>query len=145
VNGVGGYATHCYNSGLTNMSEGVCYTMSRQRNESLQWVVNSAKDDSWWVEASCDSGEPMGITGKSSVDVNSSLKFAINRNVLTIAVPRQSLVRVQVFDMLGNRVKTFQDSFAGTREVSLQGLPQGSYMVRVVTGSSAKTSRINIR
>ena len=145
MNGVGGYASHCYNSGLTNMSEGACYTMSRDRNETLQWVVASAQEKTWWIEASCDSGEPMGIVGKSPVDVNSSLKFAISRNVLTVAVPKPSLVRVQVFDMLGNRVKSFQDSFAGTREVSLQGLPQGSYMVRVVTGSSAKTSRINIR
>ena len=107
-----------------------------------------ASSNSNYIGPSSDSNYS-GSNGDNSLAISAGalaqLKMSFSHNVLTVAVPKQSLVRVQVFDMLGNRVKTFQDSFAGTRDVSLQGLPQGSYMVRVVTGSSAKTSRINIR
>ncbi len=107
-----------------------------------------ASSNSNYIGPSSDSNYS-GSNGDNSLAISAGafaqLKMSFRHNVLTVAVPKPSLVRVQVFDMLGNRVKTFQDSFAGTREVSLQGLPQGSYMVRVVTGSSAKTSRINIR
>ena len=107
-----------------------------------------ASSNSNYIGPSSDSNYS-GSNGDNSLAISAGalaqLKMSFRHNVLTVAVPKQSLVRVQVFDMLGNRVKTFQDSFAGTRDVSLQGLPQGSYMVRVVTGSSAKTSRINIR
>ena len=119
-----------------------------------------ASNREWWVETSCLDFVPPSSSSATTVvsssssasspeafvaELQSQLKVSFAHSSLAIYAPRESLVRVQVFDMLGNRVKSFQDSFAGTREVSLQGLPQGSYMVRVVTGSSAKTSRINIR
>jgi hypothetical protein len=71
--------------------------------------------------------------------------MSFRNNVLTVVAPKQALVCVQVFDMLGNRVKAFQGTFAGTRDVSLQGLPQGSYMVRVMSGSLVKTARVTIK
>ena len=149
VNGQGGYSEHCYNSGLSGMGEGVCYTLNPERASDIKWTSGSATDSYWWVETSCqDFAPPSSSSQKPEAFVagkTSGLNMAFSHNVLTVAVPKQSLVRVQVFDMLGNRVKTFQDSFAGSRDISLQGLPQGSYMVRVMSGSSAKTSRISIR
>ena len=147
------------------MKEGVCYTLSSQRNRILKWVETSAVDSTWWTETSCDyvvassssAQEPEVVSSSSSssvpadaTDVVASGKMllpnlAFSHNVLTVNMPKQALVRVHVFDMLGNRVKTFQEVFAGSREVSLQGLPQGSYMVRVMSGSAVKTSRIIIR
>ena len=149
VNGQGGYAEHCYNSGMDGMEDGKCYTLNPERASDIKWAGGSATDSYWWVETSCQEFVPPSsssqgpetfVAGKASV-----LNMSFRNNMLTVVVPKQALVRVQVFDLLGNRVKAFQDSFAGTRDISLQGLPQGSYMVRVMSGSSAKTSRINIR
>ena len=149
VNGQGGYGEHCYNSGMDDMEDGKCYTLNPERAPDIKWAGGSATDTYWWMEASCQEFVPPSsssqgpetfVAGKSSM-----LNMSFRNNMLTVAVPKQSLVRVQVFDLLGNRVKAFQDSFAGSRDISLQGLPQGSYMVRVMSGSTAKTSRINIR
>jgi hypothetical protein len=149
VNGVGGYGEHCYISGLTGMEDGVCYTLNPERASDIKWASGSATDSYWWVETSCQDFVPPSSSSQGTeafmAGKTSGLNMSFRNNTLTVAVPKQSLVRVQVFDMLGNRVKTFQETFVGTMEMSLQGLPQGSYMVRVVTGSSAKTSRINIR
>ena len=147
------------------MKPGVCYTLSSQRNRILRWVETNAADVSWWTETSCgyvvasssSAQLPEVASGSSSSGVPADatdvlvsgktilLNLAFSHNVLTVNMPKQALVRVHVFDMLGNRVKTFQEAFAGSREVSLQGLPQGSYMVRVMSGSAVKTSRDNIR
>ncbi len=149
VNGQGGYSEHCYNSGLSGMGENVCYTLNPERASDIKWTSGSATDSYWWVETSCQDFVPPSSSSQKPEAIvagkTSGLNMAFSHNVLTVAVPKQSLVRVQVFDMLGNRVKVFQDSFAGSRDISLQGLPQGSYMVRVMSGSFAKTSRISIR
>ncbi len=147
--GVGAYGEHCYNSGLDDMDDGKCYTLNPERPSVFKFPATSAKDAYWWVETSCLDFVPPSSSSQETESYvasrTSGLNMSFSRNVLTVSVPKQTLVRVQVFDMLGNRVKAFQDSFAGTRDVSLQGLPQGSYMVRVMSGSSAKTSRISIR
>jgi hypothetical protein len=113
-------------------------------NSNYVWPSSDSNYD--WTSSNRNYVDPGWDNSQAIVAGNiARLNMSFRNNVLTVAVPKQSLVRVQVFDMLGNRVKAFQGTFAGSREVSLQGLPQGSYMVRVVTGSSAKTSRINIR
>ncbi len=149
VNGVGGYGEHCYISGLTGMEDGVCYTLNPERASDIKWASGSATDSYWWMETSCQDFVPPSSSSQGTEAFVAGKTFGLNmsfrNNTLTLVVPKQSLVRVQVFDMLGNRIKAFQESFAGSRDVSLQGLPQGSYMVRVMSGSAVKTSRINIR
>ena len=149
VNGVGGYGEHCYISGLTGMEDGVCYTLNPERASDIKWASGSATDSYWWMETSCQDFVPPSSSSQGTeafiAGKTSGMNMSFRNNTLTLVVPKQSLVRVQVFDMLGNRIKAFQESFAGSRDVSLQGLPQGSYMVRVMSGSAVKTSRINIR
>jgi O-glycosyl hydrolase len=53
VNGVGGYGSNCYKSGLANMAASTCYTMNPARGTSPSWINNNANDTWWWAIASC--------------------------------------------------------------------------------------------
>jgi hypothetical protein len=61
--GVGGYADHCYNSGLNSMEENKCYTLSPERDPETLWPNNTATDSYWWIETPCDGS---GLGGGSS-------------------------------------------------------------------------------
>ena len=53
VNGTGGYGDHCYNSGLSNMEEGKCYTLNPSCGQDPSWINENANDTYWWMETSC--------------------------------------------------------------------------------------------
>ena len=53
VNGTGGYGDHCYNSGLSNMEEGKCYTLNPTCGQNPTWINENANDTYWWMETSC--------------------------------------------------------------------------------------------
>ncbi|MBR6378822.1 MAG: T9SS type A sorting domain-containing protein [Fibrobacter sp.] len=113
-------------------------------NSNYAWPSSDSNYD--WPSSNGNYVDPSWDNSQAIVAGNiARLNMSFRNNVLTVVAPKQALVCVQVFDMLGNRVKAFQGTFAGTRDVSLQGLPQGSYMVRVVSGSSAKTARVTIK
>jgi endoglucanase len=55
-------------------------------------------------------------------------------------------MKVQVFDMMGNVVKTVSESVtSGMHQVSLEGMTRGNYVVRVMMGRDSKTARISLR
>ena len=56
VNGDGNYDKNCYNSGLDEMADGVCYTMNPARVAESgvpQYISNRASDTWWWSETAC--------------------------------------------------------------------------------------------
>ena len=76
----------------------------------------------------------------------SGLKLGVQGSSLNISVAKSGNVKVQVFDLMGNLVKSVSESMtSGTHQVSLESLTRGNYVVRVMMGSSAKTARISIR
>jgi len=76
----------------------------------------------------------------------SGLKLSVQGSALNILAAKSGTMKVQVFDMMGNVVKTVSESVtSGMHQVSLEGMTRGNYVVRVMMGSSAKTARISIR
>jgi GH35 family endo-1,4-beta-xylanase len=53
VNGVGGYGSNCYKSGLASMAANTCYTMNPARGTAPAWINNNANDTWWWSITSC--------------------------------------------------------------------------------------------
>ena len=182
VNGVGGYAEHCYNSGLNNMEAEKCYTLAPSRAGNLSWMSADASNSEWWVETSCYDFVPPSSSSTTVAELSSSsftdpsdgigsssatawvhntssaagtdaltvgtlslFKVSFVRNVLEIYVPGESMVRVQVFDMLGHAIQSFSDKVAGSRSFDLGRLPQGTYLVRVAGGSTVKTARVTVK
>jgi len=160
VNGAGGYAEHCYNSGLNNMEAEICYTMAPTRSGSLLWMNADASNREWWVETSCFEFVPPSSSSAATVVSSSSsaagpevlvagapsqLKVSFAHNGFEVYVPSETLVRVQVFDMLGHSIQSFSDRVVGSHSIDLDHLPQGTYLVRVTSGSAVKTARITIK
>jgi hypothetical protein len=55
------------------------------------------------------------------------------------------MVRVQVFDMIGHLVESFDDQVVGAKSYSLASLPQGTYMVRIASKSQMRTINVFVK
>ena len=73
------------------------------------------------------------------------LKVLFVRNELTVTVPTASEVKVYVFDLQGNLKKQYHGQSASTHNVSLNRMNRGMYLVRVVSGSNARTVRAQVQ
>ena len=72
-------------------------------------------------------------------------KFGYANNELTIALPASAMVRVQVFDLTGHLVESFEESVAGSKNFSLAHLNRGNYLVRVESIGMVRTARIAVK
>lgn len=93
------------------------------------------------IEESSSSEQTTGI---ATVAMN-GVKFGFADNVLTVAVPTSSMVRVQVFDLTGHLVEKFAESVNGSKSFSLAHLNRGNYLVRVESNSMVRTARILVK
>lgn len=66
VNGVGGYLTHCYNTGLAGMAANTCYTQN-PATSAVSWINANANETYWWSVTPCT-----GTASSSSVAASSS-------------------------------------------------------------------------
>ena len=73
------------------------------------------------------------------------VKFGYANNALTIAMPTSSMVRVQVFDLMGHLVESFVEPVMGSRNFSLSHLSSGNYLVRVESNAQARTVKISVK
>ena len=72
-------------------------------------------------------------------------KFGFANNELTVVQPSLSMVHVQVFDMIGHLVKSFDNQVVGAKSYSLASLPQGTYMVRIASKSQMRTINVFVK
>ena len=71
--------------------------------------------------------------------------FGYANNELVVVQPLSSMVRVQVFDLTGHLVESFEESVSGTKNFSLAHLNRGNYLVRVESNSMVRTARIAVK
>ena len=74
-----------------------------------------------------------------------SVKFGYTNNVLTVASPTSSMVRVQVFDLTGHLVETLAEPVMGSRNFSLAHLNRGNYLVRIEYDNLSRTVKIAVK
>ena len=72
-------------------------------------------------------------------------KFGYANNELTFEQPTSAMVRVQVFDLTGHLVESFEESVAGSKSFSLAHLNRGNYLVRVESIGMVRTVRIAVK
>lgn len=75
----------------------------------------------------------------------SGFKFGFANNELTVVQPTSSMVRVQVFDMIGHLVESFDDQVMGAKSYSFASLPKGTYMVRIASKSQMRTVSVFVK
>lgn len=90
--------------------------------------------------------EDAGLSIKVAARTASSIKISAQGSSLNITVAKAGMARVQIFDMMGHVVlNSAENMTAGTHQVSLDNLSRGNYMVRVISGSEVKASRIAVK
>ena len=72
-------------------------------------------------------------------------KFGFANNELIVVQPSLSMVRVQVFDMIGHLVESFDDQVVGAKSYSLASLPQGTYMVRIASMRQTHSAKVIVK
>ena len=77
--------------------------------------------------------------------VRNGFKFGFANNELTVVQPNASMVRVQVFDMIGHLVESFDEQVVGSKNFSLAALPQGTYMVRIASMRQMLTAKVIVK
>ena len=75
----------------------------------------------------------------------SNYAFSYARNELTVVVQKSSMVRVQVFDMMGHLVESLAEPVNVSRNFGLAHLGKGSYIVRVEANRFARTANVVVR
>ena len=75
----------------------------------------------------------------------SNYAFSYARNELTVVVQKSSMVRVQVFDMMGHLVETLSASVSTSASFSLAHLDKGNYVVRVQGRGFARTAKVAVK
>ena len=103
---------------------------------------SSAKSDK---NPSNEKGDKGDKTDKITTVAMNGVKFGYANNMLTVALPTSSMVRVQVFDLTGHLVESLVEPVSGSRNFSLAHLNRGNYLVRVESGSHTHAVKIAVK
>jgi len=91
----------------------------------------------------CLSGS-VGI--KTIARAASGIKLGFQGNMLNVNFNKAGKASVQVFDMMGHVVESFNENVtAGANQFSLKNMSTGNYVVRVMMNGASKTARISIK
>lgn len=97
-------------------------------------------------DLTCMVYDPNNTAIKPARIAQSGIKMSVVGMNLNVSVARSGMVKVSVFDMMGNMVMSSRDNMtAGNHQVSLEGLTRGNYVVRIQNGSDMKSARIAIK
>lgn len=109
-------------------------------SSSSEASSSSSAESSSSVESSSSEATTKIVAGAMN-----GVKFGYVNNMLAVAMPASSMVRVQVFDLTGHLVESFVEPVMGSRSFSLAHLNRGNYLVRVESDSQMRTAKIAVR
>ncbi len=118
----------------------------------LTWVVDEKLSAAnLGTELAIDNVKCVGTlpTPKNSISSRAAgarFSAVLQGNTLQMTVAKAGIVKVEVFDMMGNAVESHSEKVASGGFAHTFGmLSSGSYVVRVQQGSSAKTLKMQVR
>ena len=87
-----------------------------------------------------------GTAIKTIARAASGIKLGFAGNMLNVNFSKAGKASVQVFDMMGHIVESFNENVsAGANQFSLKNMSNGNYVVRVSMNGASKTARISIK
>lgn len=92
-----------------------------------------------------ENGDKGSKTDKISTVAMNGAKFGYANNMLTVALPTSSMVRMQVFDLTGHLVESLVEPVTDSRNFSLAHLNRGNYLVRIESGSHTHAVKIAVK
>ena len=108
---------------------------------TINVVIESSSSSSSNIEESSSSEK---TTETVTVAMN-AVKFGYANNELTVAMPAPSMIRIQVFDLMGLLVESFAETEASSKSFNLAHLTKGNYVVRIESSRSVRTARILVK
>ena len=122
---------------LEDLEDGVCTLKFEGWDKELAEVTKALK-----LTAVYDSVCP----DQSILDARgTAFKFGYANNAITVVQSSPAMVRVQLFDLNGQLVQSFNEQVVGSKSFSLSQLEKGSYLVRIESKSQARTARIVVK
>ena len=137
------------------------------KNINLPDAIKAATEDStytfegWDKEVSSVTGDVVYVAKFSAQEIEkvvppdssdaiggmsrTAFKFGYADNAITVVQAKPAMVHVQVFDLNGQLVATFNEQVVGSKSFSLGQLEKGSYLVRVTSKSQMRTARIVVK
>ena len=90
-------------------------------------------------------GKEMSIQSKAHVQKMAQISFA--GRSLSLTLSKASQTSVQLFNLQGHLVKNFANGSlaAGTHQFTLQGIPQGAYIIRVKNAAGISAKKILVK
>ena len=147
VHGVGGYADHCYNSGLRGMKEGACYVLNPDRYEAYRFadaVNGDAREAYWWQETLC--ADTVKFEPKQKSEPKVAGKISVENTTLSVVSTAADVKTLRVFDMNGKLLHS--ESFSGmAKDVDFAKFAgKGVLLVRVTSGNKlVAMKKVSIR
>ena len=108
----------------------------------IRLISNFVQEKGVGIGEKFTDGLPKPVEAKN---FNSPISVHYAHNALMVSVPQESLVRIQIFDIRGNKVVSYQERMVGNKRVSLESLPQGYYIAHIANGNAKKSIPIAIR
>ena len=128
VNGEGNYAGKCFNAGLYDMTEGMCYVLREERGNPQGHINNRASDAWWWEEVECTELKP-----KAEPKAKPEPKVA--GKTLNVVAASTEVKTLRVFDLNGKllHTETFSGSVQSVDFAKFAG--KGMRLVRITAGN----------
>ena len=102
-------------------------------------IANVTKSVTYTAEFKAKKTEALAAVARNG------FRFWYADRELTVVQPSPSMVRVQVFDVIGHLVVSFDDHVAGSKSFSLVSLPQGTYTVRIASKSQMHSAKVVVK
>ena len=127
-NGKGNYAGKCFNAGLYDMTEGMCYVLREERGNPQGHINNRASDAWWWEEVECFTYVP-----KAEPKAKPEPKVA--GKTLNVVAASTEVKTLRVFDLNGKllHTETFSGSVQNVDFAKFAG--KGMRLVRITAGN----------
>ena len=108
-------------------------------------VVIGSSSSSIASSSSSEASSSSEQTTEIAAVATSGVKFGFANNVLMVALPNSTMLRVQVFDMMGHLVESFAETETSSKSFGLAHLTKGNYVVRIEGARSVRTARILVK
>lgn len=127
-------------SSIAKSSSSITASSSSVKQSSSSAKSSSSKEKSSSSVKSSDSK-----TDLHTIAAMQNFRFGFANNKLTVAQPTSSMVRVQVFDLMGHLVESLVEPVNGSKSFSFAHLNKGNYVIRIESSQAIRTAKVVVK
>ena len=137
-------------SSITASSSSIKQSSSSAKSSSSVKSSSSKEKSSSSVKSSSSGKSSDAKSSDSKTDLHTiaamqNFRFGFANNKLTVAQPISSMVRVQVFDLMGHLVESLVEPVNGSKSFSFAHLNKGNYVIRIESSQAIRTAKVVVK